>query len=45
MLILPRACFFVIMPEKQLEIFKKSIFFSFLLWYDDKQDFYGTRAG
>lgn len=38
-----RACF-VIMPEKELEFFEKSIFFSFFLWYDDKQDFYGTRA-
>lgn len=27
---------FVIMPEKNLEFFEKSIFFSFLLWYDDK---------
>ena len=38
-----RACF-VIMPEKELEFFEKSIFFSFFLWYDDKQDFYVTRA-
>lgn len=36
------ACFFVKMPEKGVEFFEKSIFFLGRLWYDDKQDFYGS---
>lgn len=30
------------MTEKTRNFFKKSIFFFCFLWYDDKQDFYGT---